>query len=88
LAYYENFNEQIKKQSEDEWPDDYEMQVDYIKNQRNAIEQLKSHNPIDIPKGKFQLIRERARKEWPNDFVMQLDTEQRQVESLRRLTNL
>lgn len=86
--YYENQDEKIKKLSKTEWPNDFEMQLDYIQRQRKAIEKLKNHNPIDITKDDFKSIRNNGRTEWPDDFEMQLDFEQRQVESLRRLNEM
>lgn len=86
--YYDNQDEKIKSLSKTEWPNDFEMQLDYIQRQRKAIEKLKSHNPIDISEEDFIGIRKNGRKEWPDDFEMQLDFEQRQVESLRRLNEI
>ncbi|TXD81175.1 TIR domain-containing protein [Subsaximicrobium wynnwilliamsii] len=85
LNFYDNQDDIIKSKSQKEWPDDFEMQLDYIDRHKNAIVKLKKHNPIDIEQGKFIIIRTNGRKEWPDDFEMQLDYEQRQVESLRRL---
>ncbi|MFD0988501.1 toll/interleukin-1 receptor domain-containing protein [Mariniflexile jejuense] len=85
INFYDNQNDIIKSKSQEEWPDDFEMQLDYIDRHKNAIEKLKKHNPIDIDQDKFKTIRKNGRKEWPDDFEMQLDYEQRQVESLRRL---
>ena len=88
LSFYDNLDKKIKELSKKEWSDDFEMQLDYIQNQKSAIERLKTHHPIDIPTEEFQRIRENARQEWPNDYEMQLDHEQRQVESLRRLNEM
>lgn len=85
LLYYENLDEIIKRKSEEEWPDDFEMQLDYIDKHTSAVQKLKSHNPIDIEEDKFKVIREKGRREWKDDFEMQLDYEKRQVASLRRL---
>lgn len=86
--YYENQDEKIKSLSKQEWPDDFEMQLDFIQRQRISIEKLKAHNPIDISTDDFQNIRKNGRNEWSDDFEMQLDFEQRQVESLRRLNEM
>jgi hypothetical protein len=86
--YYINSNEIIKRQSKIEWPNDYEMQLHYINKQKEAVQNLKEHNPLDIDKNEFKVIREKARIEWKNDYEMQLDFEQRQVESLRRIKEL
>ncbi|GAA4807636.1 toll/interleukin-1 receptor domain-containing protein [Litoribaculum gwangyangense] len=86
--YYESQDEKIKRLSKKEWPNDFEMQLDYIQRQRKAIDKLINHNPIDIQKEIFKGIRNNGRAEWPDDFEMQLDFEQRQVESLRRLKEI
>lgn len=86
--YYKNQNDKIKALSKKEWPDDFEMQLDYIKRQKRAIEKLEAHNPIDISESDFYQIRKNGRKEWSDDFEMQLDFEQRQVESIRRLNEI
>lgn len=86
--YYKNQGKKIKKLSKKEWPDDFEMQLDYIQRQKRAIEKLEAHNPIDIFESDFIQIRKNGRNEWSDDFEMQLDFEQRQVESLRRLNEI
>jgi len=78
----------IKELSKKEWPDDFEMQLDYIQKQQKAVAELKGHKPMDIEHNDFMTIRRRAKEGWPNDFVMQLDYEQKQVESLRRLNKM
>ncbi|WP_396632586.1 toll/interleukin-1 receptor domain-containing protein [Maribacter sp. R86514] len=85
LSYFENADKIIKRKSEEEWPDDFEMQLDYINRHTSAVQKLKDHNPIDINEDKFKVIREKGRREWEDDYEMQLDYEKRQVESLRRL---
>ena len=84
-AFYDNSDAIIKSKSKEEWPDDFEMQLDYIERNRNAVEKLKNHQPIDIDQESFKKIRALGRKEWKDDFEMQLDYELKQVESLRRL---
>ncbi|WP_040282732.1 toll/interleukin-1 receptor domain-containing protein [Psychroserpens damuponensis] len=85
LSFYDNVDGKIKRKSEEEWPDDFEMQLDYINRHKSAVQKLKNHNPIDIDEDKFKVIREKGRREWKDDFEMQLDYVKRQVESLRRL---
>lgn len=85
LSFYDNADSIIKRKSEEEWPDDFEMQLDYINRHKSAVQKLKNHNPIDIDEDKFKVIREKGRREWEDDYEMQLDYEKRQVESLRRL---
>lgn len=86
--YYKNSDEIIKKHSKIEWPNDFEMQLHYISKQKEAVENLKQHSPLDIDKHQFDIIRKQARSEWKNDYDMQLHIEQKQVESLRRLNEL
>lgn len=85
---YKNAGAKIKEQSVKEWPDDFEMQLDYIQKQNAAIETLKQNIPSDISSQDFKFIRKNAQKEWSNDYEMQLDFEQRQIESLRKLKGL
>ena len=85
---YKNADEIIKKQSEIEWSDNYEMRVDYIEKQREAVKKLQIGRPDDLTDGEFDRIRARAKKEWPLNFVMRLDEEERQIESLRKLKNI
>lgn len=84
----DDINSKIKAQSKKEWPDDFEMQLNYIQKQQSAVSKLNNHRPLDIDSEDFNLIRRKAKEEWPNDFEMQLDYEQKQVESLRRLNKL
>ncbi len=84
----EDINAKIKELSKKEWPEDFEMQLDYIQKQQKAVAELKAHKPMDIDDEDFQLIRRKAKEEWADDFEMQLDYEQKQVESLRRLKNI
>jgi len=85
---FENVEEIIKEHSIKEWPDDYEMQVDFIERQRKAVAELKKGKPEDIDEKTFEKIRERAKNEWPFDFEMRLDTEERQIENLRKLKEI
>ncbi|WP_422353877.1 toll/interleukin-1 receptor domain-containing protein [Roseivirga pacifica] len=85
---YLDADELIKKQSEIEWPDDYEMRVHFIESQRKAVEDLKKGKPDDLTNEEFSRIRERAKNEWPLDFEMRYETEQTQVDALRKLKNI
>lgn len=84
----EDVSDKIKAQSKIEWPDDFEMQLDYIQRQNAAVGKLNSHRPMDISTEDFNIIRRKAKEEWPNDYEMHLDYEQIQVESLRRLNKM
>lgn len=86
--YYESLDKRIKQLSTEEWPNNFEMQLDYINRQKSAIEKLKKHNPINISSEDFEKIRINGRTEWSENFEMQLDFEQRQVESLKRLNEI
>lgn len=85
---YANIDTLIKIQSEIEWPDDYEMRLNYIEKQRIAVEKLKAGKPLDLSAQEFERIRARAKKEWPTDFEMRLNEEEKQIDSLRKLKNI
>ncbi|MFC2101179.1 hypothetical protein ACFLRZ_05045, partial [Bacteroidota bacterium] len=85
---YENFDKKIKELSIKEWPDDFEMQLDFITRQKIALEKLNYNRPVDVCTRDFNKIRMNAKKEWPDDFEMQLDYEQRQIESIRRIRDM
>ena len=82
---YANAEEIIDRHCEQEWPDDYSMRAYCLKEQREALEELKRHNPTDIPGDVFNSIRAKAAAEWPNDFSMRLYMEKEQVESYREI---
>jgi len=84
----EDYETIIKEQSLIEWPDNYEMQVDHIQRQREAIQKLKKAKPNDLTDEEFQRIRLRAKKEWPLNYEMRVDEEERQIESLRKLKSM
>ncbi len=87
----DNFEEKlnvIRELSERQWPDDFEMQVDFIERQKAAMKALAGHNPPGIPKEVFERIRSKAQSEWPDNFEMQLENELRQVESFMKLRNM
>ena len=85
---YELADEIIRSQSLIEWPEDYEMQLDYINRQEKAVANLKLGKPDDVSSEEFMRIRERAKSEWPYDFEMRLDQETKQIESLRALKKM
>ncbi|GEM_PF-2247057 len=78
----------IKKRSEIEWPEDYEMRIHFIQVQQKAVQELKSGKPEDLSEEEFSRIRERAKQEWPLDFEMRLHFERTQIDSLRKLKNI
>lgn len=83
--HLDDVDSKIKELSKKEWPDDFEMQLDYIQRQKSAVESLKQFAPTDIADDELNRICKNSQKEWPDDFEMQLDYIQRQVESLRKL---
>ena len=81
----DNILQIIKESSKKEWPNNYTMQLDYIRSQIEAFESLSLFNPSDISINELNIIKLNSKKEWPNNFIMQLDYMQSQVESLRKL---
>ena len=75
----------IREKAKREWPEDFEMQVNEIERQEDAIRVLLEGKPPDISKSEFAKIRDKARREWPEDFEMRVSEEQNQIESLRKL---
>lgn len=86
--YCEERDLEIKERAKVEWPNDFNMQVHYIKQQKEAIETLKTSIPQDIDESVFAKIREQGRQEWPNDFTMQVYHEKQQIESIRNLNKM
>ena len=85
---YKNIKDIIKKQSDIEWPDNYEMQLDYIESQTKAVEQLKQGKPDDLTVEEFDRIRDRAKREWPLNYEMRVDEEENQIKALRELKEI
>jgi hypothetical protein len=82
---YPNAEQIIKEESVTEWPDNFTMQLHFIKDQLAALEELMKGKPSAIEEAVFERIRMHARKEWPRNYVMQLHTERDQIESVRKL---
>lgn len=82
---FKDVKDSIRKRAKSEWPDDYEMQLNEIERQENAIKKLLEPKPEDIPDDEFQRIRNRAKREWPDDYEMRVNEEERQIESYRKL---
>lgn len=78
----------IKQKSLNEYPDDYEMQLYIIENQREAVKKLMLGKPDDLTEKEFSLIREKAKIDYPLDFEMRLYIEESQIESLRKLKSM
>lgn len=82
---FKDAREKIRKKAKDEWPDDFEMQLNEIEKQENAIKKLLEQIPVDIPKNEFSRIRDKAKREWPDDYEMRVQEEEKQIESYRKL---
>ncbi len=85
---YKDALDLIKKQSEIEWPDNYEMKLDYIESQTKAVEKLKQGKPDDLTIEEFNRIRERATREWPLNYEMRVNEEETQIKALRKLKEI
>lgn len=75
----------IKSRSKAEWPDDYSMQEHYIKEQVQAlidIKRLKNEFKNDLEK--FKII-DKAIREWPDDYSMQTYIANQEIEAYKRL---
>lgn len=75
----------IMEHCESEWPNDYRMREHCEDQQRQALAQLRSGVPNDIPPEIFNQIRDRAQLEWPTDFRMRLYAERQQLQAYRDL---
>ncbi len=82
---FKNVKDSIRNKAKSDWPDDYEMQLNEIEKQENAIKKLLKPRPDDIPDKEFQRIRDKAKKEWPDDYEMRVHEEEKQIESYRKL---
>ena len=85
--YEEEVTLQIKRLANNNYPDDYSMQVYLIKNQEEAVRSLKKSNFPDIPRDIYEKIRLRALRDYPNDFEMQFYIVENQVNDYRELKN-
>ena len=84
---FKGVKELIRKKAKIDWPDDFEMQLNEIEKQENAIKKLLEQKPDDIPEKEFQRIREKAKRDWPDDYEMRLHEEEKQIDSFRKLRN-
>jgi hypothetical protein len=75
----------IEKHCEEKWRDDYSMREYCIDEEEQALAELKSGRPDDIPEEVFRRIREKAAAKWPSEFSMRLYTEQEEFKSYRKL---
>lgn len=75
----------IKRYCESEWEDDFAMRVHCEKEQKQALEKLRTTTYENVPSKVIEEIRKKAAKEWPDDFTMRLHTEDEQVETYKQL---
>lgn len=72
--------DQIKAEAEREWPDDYEMQVYTIKQEKEAYRQKERLLDNNWSSGRlksseraaFRKIVQKAEQKWPNNYQMQV----------------
>lgn len=81
----EEIKKVLQKKVEDEWPDDFQMQMHVLKEQLQALEDLRQGRPADISEQDFKTVRDKAAADWPDDFVMRLHVEKEQFDALREL---
>ena len=82
---YAGADEVIKRHCESEWPKDFAMRAHCMKQEQNALAELKRGAPADIPAEVFAEIRERGALEWPDQFSMRVYAEKQQVSAYREL---
>lgn len=80
--------EKIKLHCEKEWPDDYNMRVNCIREQTAAAAKMGEKRPRDIPEGVYKKIIKKAIKEWPDDYVMRVHTRDEEIRAYRELNRL
>jgi len=75
----------IQQKCEREWPDDFQMRAHCMKQQRQAVADLRRGNMRGVPDEVFCRIREKATAEWPDDFQMRLHAEKQQLNAYQEL---
>nr|WP_298926556.1 toll/interleukin-1 receptor domain-containing protein [uncultured Allomuricauda sp.] len=80
-------DELIKEYAANSYPDDYSMQVWRIKEERNAVQELKKPRPSDIPVVNYDKIRVSAASYGP-DFGMQVFKIKELIDDFRELQTL
>lgn len=81
---------EIKKAAEQEWPNDYEMQLYQIRTQKKSYQMIEAWNRKMRRTKDRQVckqIKVCAEQEWPGDYEMQWDQIRTQIESYRELTD-
>jgi len=82
---YADADDVITRHCEREWPDDYNMRAYCVKQQREAVSNLKAAAPADIPAAVLQQIRRKCAREWPDDYSMRHYCEQQQLSAYRQM---
>ena len=93
LSYFDEFEletteQKIKEKSLKDWPDNYEMQANFIQNQQKALESLRRLDTNELGDDIFKVIIRKAKQEWPDDFEMQLNVFQTQKKAWLILEDL
>jgi hypothetical protein len=78
----------IKKAAASTYPDDFRMQLHFVKRQAAAYQGFQHFNPRGIPEAVLQELRSRAVTDYPSDYVMQLYVIKRAVEAYFALGKL
>jgi len=84
---YSDADEVIARHCEREWPDNYNMRAYCIKQQKEAVANLKSATHPEIPIAVLQQIRRKCAREWPDDYNMRHYCEQQQLTAYRQMQN-
>ncbi|WP_338814527.1 toll/interleukin-1 receptor domain-containing protein [Bernardetia sp. Wsw4-3y2] len=68
-----NVDEIIRERAKLEWKDDFEMQINYIENQKKAYKEIIDYKPFGISVHELNNIKNNSITEWKDDFEMQLN---------------
>ncbi|HYI13258.1 MAG TPA: toll/interleukin-1 receptor domain-containing protein [Thermoanaerobaculia bacterium] len=85
---YSDAEQIIGRHCEREWPDDYSMRSYCIRQQREAVANLRLGPPEDIPPQVFERMRQKCAHEWPDDFAMRHYAERQQLEGYRQVHDM
>jgi len=76
----------VKKKAEEEWPDDYVMQLDVLETQTNAYLSIAAMVKKNSGNKVFKTILKKAMAEYDDDYEMQLYTIKEQLEAAIKLS--
>ena len=83
---YQGSRKIIKRHCKIEYPDDYDMRVYCINEQKKAFRSLRNKKYFkNIPTGVCRTIRKKCEYEWGDDYAMQLYCEKNQVKAWYKL---